>query len=313
MISMIRAVTKLCIVVAAIGAFLPTATSYAGNVAYVSSSGSGSSCTAALPCSDTTTAISLAGGSGSTAVGRVICLSPVSAPALSGNGIVGNEALEIDCPLGFLNVLDIIGANSTVRLRGVTFVNSGGSSPEITYTGSGTLILENCAFADANGVALDIEPSGPLKLVIRNTRISNNPSGILLKPGQSGSIQATLDHVVITGNNGGGIKTDSTNGVVNLDISDSEISNNAGNGINAVGGTVNANLVNIKNSVIAKNGVAGVQANGGNTAALIATTLLDQNAAGALSIVGAGGIFTYGNNQIVGSQGSNFTSTAALK
>jgi hypothetical protein len=71
--------------------------------------------------------------------------------------------------------------------------------------------------------------------------------------------------------------------------------------------------VSIKNSIIARNGVAGVRANGATAGVLIATTLLDQNTTGALSVLKGGNIFTYGNNQVVGSQGSNFTSTAALK
>ena len=96
------------------------------------------------------------------------------------------------------------------------------------------------------------------------------------------------------------------------DITDSVISNNGGNGINAVAGA-NQNIVSIKNSVIAKNGVAGVQANGANAGVLIATTPLDQNAAGATSVVSGGNVFTYGNNQIVGSAGSGFNHTAGLQ
>ena len=146
-----------------------------------------------------------------------------------------------------------------------------------------------------------------------NSRISNAGSGILLKPAAGGSIKATLDHVTITGSVGGGIKADATNGVVDLDVSDSEISDNGGNGINAVASGRNQNIVSIKNSVIARNGAAGVQSNGANAGVLMATTLLDQNVSGALSVVAGGNLFTYGNNQVVGSQGSNFTSTAALK
>ena len=127
-----------------------------------------------------------------------------------------------------------------------------------------------------------------------------------------GSIKATLDHVTITGNSGGGIKIDTTNGAVTVDITDSEISGNGGNGINAVGGAGQA-VVSIKNSVIAKNGVAGVQANGASAGILIANTLLDQNAAGATSIVANGNMFTYGNNQVVGSPGSGFNHSAGLQ
>jgi hypothetical protein len=122
----------------------------------------------------------------------------------------------------------------------------------------------------------------------------------------------TFDHVTIIGNSGGGIKADSTNGVVNLDISDSEVSNNGGNGINAIGG-VNQNIVSIERNVIARNGAAGVQANGASAGVLVADTLLDQNTAGATSVVGGGNMFTYGTNKIVGGAGSGFNQSAGLQ
>ena len=50
-----------------------------------------------------------------------------------------------------------------------------------------------------------------------------------------------------------------------------------------------------------------------NAAALIDTTLLDGNTAGATSVVGGGRLLTYGNNRIVGSAGSGFTGSAALQ
>jgi hypothetical protein len=46
---------------------------------------------------------------------------------------------------------------------------------------------------------------------------------------------------------------------------------------------------------------------------MIATTLLDQNASGATSVVGSGHISTYGNNSVVGGAGSSFTGSAPLQ
>jgi len=188
----------------------------------------------------------------------------------------------------------------------------GGS--DLTFLAGGTLILEDCVFTESSGTpAIDIEPTGPLNLVIRNSRISNNPSGILLKPAVGGSITATFDHVTITGNTGGGIKIDTTNGPVTMDITDSVVSNNGANGINAVGNASAQAMVSIKNSVIAKNGLVGVQANGANAGVLVQMTILDQNAAGATTVVNGGHISTYGNNSIVGSAGSGFTGSAPLQ
>jgi hypothetical protein len=194
----------------------------------------------------------------------------------------------------------------------MNFTGLGSSDNAMKVIGSGTLIFDNCAFANFFGPALDIEPNAAFNLVITNSRISSSASGVLLKPAAGGSIKATLDRVTITGNNGGGIKTDSTNGTVDLGVTDSEISNNVGNGINLVG-SANQNMLNLSRTVIAKSGVAGLQANGANAGVLVDTTLFDTNASGATSVVAGGHILTYGNNRIVGSSGSGFTGSASLQ
>jgi hypothetical protein len=287
MITTFRAAIKVYIAVAAFASCLSTHPSYAGSntVAYMSSTGSGSACTAAQPCASLVVALE----SLSNNTGRVVCLNgPASGPE---NILFFPTMLDvqIDCPEGVEQLNGNFGLSGagvkTLRVRNMTFVGAAGSGQFLILQTGGTIILENCFFDDLPNAAIDIEPAAPLNLVIKNSRMSNSGSGILLKPGTGGSIKATLDHVTITNNSGGGIKTDSTNGVVNLDFSDGEISNNGGNGINAVAGA-NQNIVAIKNSVIARNGAAGVQANGVNAGVLISTTLLDQNAAGATSVVG---------------------------
>jgi Right handed beta helix region len=300
--------TAMGLVAAAVATVLPAPPSYAADsFAFVSATGSGTSCTATQPC-DTLIKGYSAAVNGGGVVARVLCLTPVPNSPNSASIVNDNVAFEVNCPLGYASSYEIQGANTSVTLRGLTFPDSPFAGA-IQYSGNGTLIIEDCAFVDEAGLALDIEPNGPLTLVIRRSRISNNGSGMLLKPGAGGSIKATFDHVVITGNHGGGIKSDSTNGVINLDISNSEISNNSGNGLNAVSGA-NQNIVSIATSVIARNAAAGVQANGVNSGVLVATTLLDQNVAGATSVVGGGNMFTYGNNDIVGSIGSGFTGPA---
>jgi hypothetical protein len=72
-------------------------------------------------------------------------------------------------------------------------------------------------------------------------------------------------------------------------------------------------MLNIRNSVIADNGAAGIQANGANAAALLNNTLLDSNATGATSAVGGGRVLTYGNNSVVGPLGSGFTGSVPLQ
>jgi Right handed beta helix region len=298
---------KLRFALVALAAILSTAPSHAEFLAFVGAAGTSTDCEPTNPCSS----IAIALGFVQQPI-RIICLGGT----LKDQGSLittSGTAVDIDCPQGTSGGLQIkpSATNVTVRVWHLTFRN-GDFSNALLIQGSGTVILEDCVFGDSTGVSLDVEPNGPLNLVIKNSRISNAGSGILLKPAAGGSIKATLDHVTITTNNGGGIKSDSTNGVVNLDISDSEISNNGGNGINLVG-SANQNMLNLSRTVIAKNGVAGLQVNGATTAALIDTTLFDTNTSGATSVVGGGHVLTYANNRIVGSSGSGFTGPVPLQ
>jgi hypothetical protein len=312
---MVRIIAKLFAFAVVLTAFLHDAPVFAGTgVVWISSTGSDSNpCTAALPCASFGEAVAVVAASG----GQINCLN---SPGPT-NGLIDSAAsFTIDCAGGVYEVslpnqgaLILTGTNQIVKIRNLTISGSSGGYPAISVTGSGTLIIENCVFENMHGVALDIEPTGPFNLVITNSRISNNAAGVLLQPGAAGSVNATFDHVRIANNSGGGIKSNTTNGLVTADITDSVISDNAGNGINAVGAAGGQNMVSIKNSIIAKNGSAGVQANGANSGVLVATTLLDQNSAGATSAIGGGHISTYGNNSIVGSAGSGFTGTAPLQ
>jgi hypothetical protein len=317
MISTIRAIAKLSIVVVAVAAFLHTAPSYAALpqvIFWVSSSGQDvTGCgSAAVPCASISYVASIIENLVSAkGLNSLIICSGANDEAFAINNNQSNSALELYCPGGNLGAARVSGTNFTLRIHHMIF--PGVLTSGLLVTGNGTVILDDCDFADYDNAALDLEPNGPLNLVIRNSRISNSASGMLLKPAAGGSIHAKLDHVTINKNVGGGIRIDSTNGPISVDMTDSDVSANGGNGINVVGGAGGQNIVNIKNSVFSVNGAAGVQANGANAGVLIGTTLFDQNAAGAISAVGGGHVSTYGNNSIVGSAGSGFTGPAPLQ
>jgi hypothetical protein len=288
--------------VAIVGIYLHTRPVMAASE-FFSHSGSGSDCTLSAPCQ-----IQTAVDQEESFVQGV--LSCADSSENGGLPVTISKSLTVDC-VGTAGTIAafVISGGAVVKLRNFTIWDA---NTAITLQG-GTAILENVHITGVAINAILAQPTSPSTLIVRNCIIDSSPSGVLLKPGAGGSLSAVFDHVTISANNGGGIKIDTTNGPVTADISDSVISNNGGNGINAVGGAGGQAIVSIKNSVIAKNAVVGVQANGANAGIMIATTLLDQNAAGALSVVGGGSILTYGNNQVVGAQGSNFTGTAALK
>jgi Right handed beta helix region len=308
---MIRIIARLFAVTFALAALLHGTPLHAAPFTWVSSTGtSGGPCAIAQPCPILFDALA-----STDAGGQVSCLN---SPGIDEGSMFLNNSATIDClgvhtGFGGDPQITLAGTGQVFKIRNLTFTGTGGGTPTaIKVTGSGILILENCVFDNFSGTALDIEPTGPLNLVIKNSRISNSAAGVLIKPAVGGSVTATFDGVTIADNTGGGLKTDTTNGLVQVDISNSTITKNAGNGLNAVSGAGGTNILNLSHDVIASNGTAGIQANGGNAAALIDTTLLDSNTAGATSAVGGGRLLSYGNNRIVGAAGSGFTGTAPL-
>jgi Right handed beta helix region len=313
MLSISRSAARLCIFVLVLFAFLDIAPVSAASVIWIANPPSGSDsnpCTFASPC-QTLQGPESAGQIDSN--GQVTCAQGTA----FGSGFLGSQSLTVDCPGLFLPNSTPIQTQSdgtVIKIRHLTINGQNGVGGVLAVGGNGaTLVLEDCIFENFSGTAIQISADGPYNLILRNVRIVNNGAGVVLKPAAGGNINATFDHVTIYRNNGGGIKTDTTNGAVTVDATDSVVSSNAGNGFNAVGGAGGQNMVSIKNSVIAKNGTAGIQANGSSAGVMVATTLLDQNASGALSVVNGGNLLTYGNNSIVGLQGSNFTGAATLK
>jgi hypothetical protein len=306
---MIRIIVKFFVAIV-FATLLHVGSLFAAPDVYISPSGKdANACTTAEPCATFDRALAVVDNGG-----QITC---VGSPTIIEGGISFGISVTIDCPGLYADNGAVFGAfvlqgtNQTVKLRNLTVSGAAGGNPAILVQASGNLIIENCVFENiANGPALQITPNGPFNLVMTNSRVSNSGSGVLLQPGLGGSMTATFDGVTIVDNTGGGLKTDTGRGAVRVDISNSTISNNAGNGLNAVSGAGGANMLDLKNDVIAGNGTAGVQANGSNAAALVDMTLLDSNASGATSIVAGGRVLTYGNNHIVGSAGSGFTGTA---
>jgi Right handed beta helix region len=275
--------------------------------------------------SPTTPCLTLAGAYAETAPGGTInCLDNTA--IISSATLTITHSVTIDCRSVTVVLMgssvDVItvsaGVNDVVILRGLEFesyVISGGL-PGLTgvhLISAGALHIENCTFRNFTTAGIEFTPTNAAKLYVANSTVQHNATGVMINPGSGGSVDASFDTVAITENTGGGLKAQTTtSGPVTVDISNSTISYNAGNGLNAVSGAGGANMLNLSHDVIASNGSAGVQANGASSAALIDTTLLDSNTAGATSAVGGGRLLTYGNNRIVGSAGSGFTGPAAL-
>jgi hypothetical protein len=297
-----RKLVRIALVAMAMAA-LQISSAHAAGPFFSGTSGSGSSCTQAQPCT-LIQAIAIAGDGT-----ELACADGSDSDAVDPI----TKSITIDCSgtAGSVFHLVVNGSGITVTLKNLTMWGS----PLAVNLISGTVILDNVhLFHNGGNPAIYATPSSPSILVVRNSIIDDNSSaGVLLKPQSGGSLSAVFDHVTISSNAGGGIKIDTTNGPATADITDSVISNNAGNGVNAVGGAGGPAIFNINHSVIAKNGTAGVQVNGATAAAMLDTTLLDSNASGATAVVNGGHMLTYGNNRIVGPAGSSFTGPAPLQ
>jgi hypothetical protein len=222
-------------------------------------------------------------------------------------------------------IVILAGPSDVVTLRGLTLNPSIGSSAfsGLIVNNAHQVNIQNCTILNAlNGILVapstlnhaGLTLTSAINLKVQDTTLVGNGTGMKITSVPPGvAVDAVVNRTQIDNNVGGGLRADGTSGgSITVDLVDSSVSLNGGNGINAIAGA-GQNMVTIKNSVVAKNAVAGVQANGANAAVLLVNTLLDQNVAGATSIVGNGHIVTYGNNQIVGSPGSGFNGTAALQ
>jgi Right handed beta helix region len=308
---MIRNIAKLFAVTIALTAFLPVAPLFAAPVVWVSSIGGsdGNQCTATSPCATISGALGVVDNEG-----QINCLnSPLTTGSLGDAG----ANVTIECAGVWVNPSGTIAlslnGNQIVKIRNLTFSGATGGLSAIKVIGRGTLIIENCVFENLTGTAIDIEPtSSPFNLVIKNSRVSNNTGGVLIKPNMGASVTATFDGVTIV-NNTGGLRTDSTNGAVKVDVANSSISYNTANGIVAIGGVGGNNMVTLKNDVIASNGQVGIDVSGTTAAVLVNNSVLDSNTTGATSAVSGGRILTYGNNSIIGPTGFGFTSSIPLQ
>jgi filamentous hemagglutinin len=268
---------------------------------FISGFGSGFTCLQTAPCQ--------IGEAVTEAASSAAPLEIACADGSDNGGVTVTTRVTIDCAGTAGGIAgDVTLGGGALTLKNTT-MSFNGNALTLQH---GILIVENVHITAASQNAILAQPSLASTLIVKNCTIEGG-GAVLLKPAPGGSLSARFDHVTISGGTGGGIKIDTTNGPVTVDITNSEISSNAGNGINAVGGTGGQAIVSIKNSVIAKNGTAGVQANGATAGVLVQTTLFDQNASGATSVVAGGHISTYGNNSVVGADGSGFTGTASLR
>jgi hypothetical protein len=213
------------------------------------------------------------------------------------------------------------GSSDVINLRGLSFdgVNASGTSGVVFLSGA-RLNISKCVFQGFTTSGMTLSPGAgsatTTRLVVQNTTILNNATGILIQPTGGIVANVTLRWLHIDNNTGEGLRVDGTggSGAINAALADSTASLNAGNGIDAVSGPGNA-TVDVMRVIAASNGSAGIQSNqssGGTASVTVGSSMLRANAIG-IQATGGAGLLSYGNNQMTGNASNgSFTGTASL-
>ena len=208
-----------------------------------------------------------------------------------------------------------------IHLGGLSFdgVNASGTSG-VVFSSGARLIIENCVVLGFTTSGITLSPGAgsatTTKVVVQNTTILNNATGLLIQPTGGIAANVRLRRLRIDNNTGEGLRVDGTAGAgaINAALADSTASFNGSNGIDAVSGPGNA-TVDIMRVVAAFNGSAGIQSNqtGGGTASVtVGSSMLRANAIG-IQATGGAGLLSYGNNHVTGNASNgSFTGIAGL-
>jgi hypothetical protein len=287
---------------AVIVALLPATPAQALNSkSFVSSTGSGATCTRAAPCTDFGTA-ALVTQSG----GEIDCLD--SGPF---DGGLFTKSVTIDCAsteamtVGFA----INGPGIVVRIRNLTMNGLGGSGSSasgggIDFQDGAALFVENCVIQNLSTNGIKFRPSSPgSQLVVTDTALSNNGSGstgggILVSPQSGGSARVELERVSV-GKNVFGIAVDGTgsSGGINMTIADSVLSGNINDGLVATTPSGGAPIgVMVTNTKSTNNGF-GIRSIGPNVTVRVENSKVIGNGTG-LTALSGGALLTFGNNAV---------------
>src|SRR6202030_2106429 len=265
-------------------------------------------CTRMSPCLTFATALGQ-----TTAGGEIDVLDPGDFGSVTINksvsiyGDASGVAGAIPSP-GTSGIVVSAGSSDVISLHGLVFDGVNASGPAgLVFTSGARLNVNQCIFQSFTASGMTLSPgtgsAAKTLLVVQDTTILNNATGILIQPTGGIAANVRLRRLHIDNNSGDGLRVDGTggSGAINVAITDSSANFNAGNGIDAVSGPGNA-TVDVMRIVAASNGSAGIQSNqagGGAASVTVGSSLLRGNAIGIQSTRGAS-LLTYGNNHVTG-------------
>jgi hypothetical protein len=289
---------------------------------WVSSSGSGNTCTRAAPCGLFMAAFDATAAGGVISVldsGDYGAATIKKSLTIRAEGVDGGQTVGANGS-GSFSIEVKAGATDVVTLEGLQFkFNDLGFV--VRFDSGAHLHVVRCVFNGNKGrvnAGIIFQPNSPSRLSVTDTVISNmgfgTGGGIIINPQSGGSARVNLERVTVNGNAFGVAAdgTGSTNGI-NMTIADSMISGNTQDGILATTPSGGAPIgVMVKNTKSVNN-VFGIRSLGTNVTVRVDGSSIIGNATG-LSFSGGGALQSYGNNNVdANASNGAFSGPVALK
>jgi len=282
---------------------------------WVSSTGTGTTCTRSVPCASLDTAHDATSAGGVISIldpggGDMYTLAVKKSLTIRAEGIDGGETA---IATGGNWILVEAGPSDQVVLEGL-HLNGGG----IRYVSGGHLHIVRCVITSGNvpgSAGIRFQPSSTGRLSVTDTVITNYGSGtgggILVNPQSGGIAQVALERVTVNGN-AFGIAADgsSSTGGINVTIADSMIAGNAQDGIIATTSSGGAPVGVMVTNTKSVNNAFGIRSLGPNVTVRVKNSDVMGNNTG-LSFSGGGILATYGNNA-VNANGTNGAFSGSL-
>jgi hypothetical protein len=299
---------------------LPSTPAEAQNArSWVSSTGSGSTCTRVSPCADFATAL------GQTSAGGEINCVDQGDFGSGANRLTITKSITIDCEgvQGRFGSYDSSGAivviaspTDVVTLRGLDIDGNGVGDAGIDFLSGAALHVEKCVirnFASLNygwGIWAERFVNTTSELFVSDTILENNGNassggGIWILANVANGINRVTLNRVEARNNFFGIKADGVSagisgGVINMTVRDSVSSGNHSNGIVATGNAAGpAIIMMVEHTTASQNATAGFGVISDGPKSTI--TLSNSTVMGNINGIGAsngGQLVSYGNNNV---------------
>ena len=261
--------------------------------AYVSRTGSGTSCTMSAPCGSLFSAWSVAGANGTIFILDSGFWANISGSIVSNiQGSGGGTSIEY---IGFLgNARDVVVKDLSIarswNTYGLSFTVPGGS-----------FTVENVSLSKPTGSNMSgvvFAPTGPASLTLKNVRFNgfSTGSGAAIKIVTGGyNVDVSLENVQVSGGVRGILIDASAGGFAKVSVKDSTFANIAGPGITGWSSSGNVRLY--LDNVTSVNNTHGIIAHGAKTIVWLGSSTIAGNSIGVHRANG-GSVQSYKDNYI---------------